>query len=617
VENNNMKKHGQKLKLSAALLIAAFSTGLQAEPLVTLKEMVDKIISANPEVQARYHEYIGSGYERDAARGNYLPKADIVSTYRNQEDFPNSNLSRASGTAIPKFNNEFVIRQMLFDGFATPSEVARLNHAQRVRYYELQNTMQETTLEFMRSYEDTLRYRELLDYAKTNFVIHKQYFEKIKERVDAGVARKVDLEQATGRLALAEANLLTETNNLYDVSVRIQRLLGEIPPATLEKPTFVSGDVDASASEALQYAYANNPAILSTIEDIEATHKEIKTKESKYLPRFDLEARKNLGTTNDGRYSTSAADVLQLTMNYNIFNGFSDKAVVSQTVEKLNRSKDLRDKACIDTRQLVSIAYNDINQLKQQLEYRKQHRASIEAARDAYQKQFDIGQRTLLDLLDSENELFQAKRNFANAEYDLQTAYIRLFAAQGQLVQKVGSVRQDLPTVNKEAYEDAVAMCAATAPEQVTVDKAALLADAKPLNQTRLITPVAAPEPAKEKIVLSDKVIPDVQFETNSAKIKPASYPVLDNAIKTLKEWGESGVEVGGHTDKRNTSSEAYNLNLSDKRANSVMQYLIKHGIEAKRLSAKGYGFSVPIAENDPVSGSSVNRRVELVRQKD
>lgn len=489
----------QSLKQPIIFIALLFSSVAYATPLVTLKDMVEQVITANPEVQVKYHEYTGAGYERDVVKGGYLPKADIVSTYRRQEDI-DGGLSRRNGTAIPRFNNELVLRQMIFDGFATPNEVSRLGHAQKVRFYELQSVMQNTTLEFVRSYVDTLRYRQLTEYAKTNYVIHKQYYDKIKERVDAGIARRVDLEQAAGRLALAEANLLTETTNLYDVTARIQRLLGELPPETLEKPAFIEGEIAPSSAEALQVAYLSNPDLLSTIEDIQATQKEVKTKEARYLPRFDLQARKNLGTSSDGENSTSAADLLELTMNFNLFNGFSDKAAVSQTLEKLNRSNDLRDKACIDTRQIVTIAYNDIRQLKEQLTYRDQHRASIENAREAYQKQFDIGQRTLLDLLDTENEYFQAKRSFANTEYDLMNAYARLFAGQGQLVNRIGSSRQGLPDVKREDYVDAATVCQAVAAAPVTIDKAAILADAKPLNVTnrQLIKPIdkAAQAPA-------------------------------------------------------------------------------------------------------------------------
>jgi adhesin transport system outer membrane protein len=466
---------------------ALYVAPAHAEPLVTLKQMVEKTISSNPEVQVKYHAYVGAGYERDVVKGGFLPKVDVQSTYRNQENV--SGLSNSNGTDIPTWNNELVLRQMIFDGFATSNEVNRLGQAQRVRYYELQSAMQNVTLEFMRSYIDTLRYRQLSDYAKTNYVTHKQLFDRIKERVDAGVARRVDLEQASGRLALAEANLLTEMTNLHDVTARMQRLLGELPPPTLEQPEFYSTGAEATAVDALRVAYLKNPDLLSTIEDIQASKYEVKTKEAKYMPRLDLQARKNLGTSNDGRNSTSAADLLELTASFNLFNGFSDKAAISQTIEKLNVSNDLRDKACVDTRQMVTIAYNDIKQLKEQLTYRDAHQKSIENAREAYRKQFDIGQRTLLDLLDTENEYFQAKRAYSNTDFDVQTAYARLYAGQGELLNKIGTQRQGLPEMNRGAYVDGESVCQAIAPEQLEIDKAALLADAKPLAVTDKVMP--------------------------------------------------------------------------------------------------------------------------------
>ena len=489
----------KKLVLSALAVIfytAATAESLHAEPIVSLKQLVEKVVSSNPEVQAKYHNYLGAGFEQDVAKGGYLPKVDITSSYRRQEDIDNGR-SKASGLAVPTWNNELVLRQMIFDGMATPNEINRLGHAQRVRYYELQAAMQNTTLEFMRSYIDSLRYTQLADYAKNNYVTHKQLFDKIKERVDAGVARRVDLEQATGRLALAEANLLTETTNLHDVTARMQRLLGELPPATLEQPEFYKAGAQATPVEALRVAYLQNPDLLSTIEDIQAAKDEVKVKEGKFLPRLDLQARKNLGTSNDGRNSTNAADVLELTANFNLFNGFSDKAAVGQTIEKMNTANDVRDKACVDTRQLVTIAYNDITQLKEQLGYRDTHQKSIENAREAYRKQFDIGQRTLLDLLDTENEYFQAKRNYANTDYDVQTAYARLYAVQGDLLAKVGAQRPGLPELNRADYLEAATVCEAIAPAQVTVDKAALVADAKPLSVSNQLMVKQAAKPAQ------------------------------------------------------------------------------------------------------------------------
>lgn len=602
-----------KLAILALSSIGMFASGFTyaAEPLVTIKDMVEKVVTSNPEVQAQYHKFLESGFDQEIARAVFLPKADVVSTYRNQEELTKN----ISNTAVPRMNNELVLRQMIFDGFRTSHEVKRLGHANRVRYYELQSVMQETTLEFMRAYIDALRYRELSQFAKDNYIVHKQLFDRIKERVDAGVARKVDLEQATGRLALAEANLLTEATNLHDVTARMQRLYGELPPETLEFPTFFSAGVEPTAADALKVAYAQNPDLLSTIEDIQAQKNQVKTDEGRYLPRLDLQARKNLGASSDGRHSINAADVLELTMNFNLFNGFADQNSIKQAAQKLNGAQDKRDKACVDTRQLIVIAYNDIERLKEQRIYRTQHKDSIENAREAYRKQFDIGQRTLLDLLDTENEYFQAKRSLTNTGFDIQTAYARTYAAQGELLNKIGAARGNLPDYAREQYMDSENVCKAVAPVQIDVDKLALLANAKPLGST--LTTFKMAEPAKiEAKPVTNIVLPDVQFETNSAKIKVESYPILDNAIITLKEWGDVNVEVAGHTDQRKTSKADYNQHLSEKRAQAVLDYLVEKGVDAKRLTAKGYGFSQPIAENDPNAGNAINRRVELIREK-
>ena len=320
------------LTLSWWMSILVSGLAQAAEPLVSVKDMVEKVVTSNPEVQARYHKFLESGYEQQMMRGEFLPNVDVVSTYRNQEEM----IKNISNTAIPRMNNELVLRQMIFDGFATSSEVKRLGHANRVRYYELQSSMQNTTLEFMRAYIDALRYRELSQFAKDNYVVHKQLFDRIQERVNAGVARKVDLEQASGRLALAEANLLTETTNLHDVTARMQRLYGELPPDTLEAPKFSDKGVEPTAEEALKVAYFQNPDLLSTIEDIQAKKKEINTNEARYMPRLDLQARKNLGVSSDGRNSINAADLLEVTMNFNLFNGFSDSNLIKQTAQKLN-----------------------------------------------------------------------------------------------------------------------------------------------------------------------------------------------------------------------------------------------------------------------------------------
>jgi outer membrane protein, adhesin transport system len=470
-----VKRFYQIIAVATAILAA---TSAEAGPPVTLREMVEKTISANPQVQAQFHTYQSALEEQGVARGELFPKADIISTYRAQE----SKVQNIGNTELPEYETQLVIKQLLFDGFATTSEVRRLNHASRVRYYDLLATMQDTTLEFVKAYIDIQRYEQLIDYAKENYVAHKQLFDRIEERVNAGVGRRVDLEQASGRLALAESNLLTEITHLHDVKVRFQRLLGESPPETMEVVDFSKFGVDPTAGEALAVAYKQNPQLHSSIENIFATQQELKTKEAKYMPRLDLLARHDLDVSSNGKNSSEAADVLEVTLSFNLFNGLSDKSAISQINEKLNSTKDLRDNACLEVRQSLVIAYDDIGHFKEQLIYRNQHQLATEKARVAYRKQYDLGQRTLLDLLDTENELFQARLDYANTEMDLNTAYARVYAAQGELLSKLQVMRTDLPDFTKSESLDSEAVCKIDTNMPILVDKAQLLMDAKPLG---------------------------------------------------------------------------------------------------------------------------------------
>lgn len=105
-----------------------------------------------------------------------------------------------------------------------------------------------------------------------------------------------------------------------------------------------------------------------------------------------------------------------------------------------------------------------------------------------------------------------------------------------------------------------------------------------------------------------------VNFDNGSARLRPEFIAILDNAAATLKEWGEIKVEVAGHTDSAGT--DKYNLGLSQRRAEAVRDYLIRQGVAADRLTAKGYGESMPVADNKTAEGRYRNRRVELIPQQ-
>jgi flagellar motor protein MotB len=105
-------------------------------------------------------------------------------------------------------------------------------------------------------------------------------------------------------------------------------------------------------------------------------------------------------------------------------------------------------------------------------------------------------------------------------------------------------------------------------------------------------------------------VLDDCNFETGKAELKPESYTVLDELVAYLVRKEDERIELGGHTDNVGTAKS--NLILSEARANTVRAYVIMKGIDPLRVTAKGYGFTVPVAENTTAEGRALNRRTEV-----
>jgi adhesin transport system outer membrane protein len=482
-------------KRKIALLISVlglFSAVAAAQTPATLQDTVKKAIVSNPEVQARWHAFLSSQHEQDVARGGYFPRVDLR-TGIGRENLTEPGLPT---THLTRRDAALSLSQMIYDGFATRDEVARLAYSKLVRYYEVLDASESTALEVVRAYSDVLRQRELLQLAQENFAQHEQVFSQIQQRVQAGVGRRVDLEQAGGRMALAQSNLLTEASNLHDVSARYQRLVGELPPGEMSAPELLTQNIPPTVEEALKQAYQGSPAFNAAIENVRAAQSEARGRESNFHPRVELRASQGLAFNADGVAGRSDDQVVELVLNYNLFKGGSDRALTRQFAERLAQSKELRDKACRDLRQTLAIAFNDIHNLSRQLGFLDQHQLAIEKAREAYRKQFDIGQRTLLDLLDSENEYFQARRAYVNATYEHALAHARTLADMGNLLATLQVGRDDLPTAQELGQDRQEVDPGSQCPAEAPLVTARLEPAPRPVVATPAQVPEAAPLPA-------------------------------------------------------------------------------------------------------------------------
>jgi OOP family OmpA-OmpF porin len=123
--------------------------------------------------------------------------------------------------------------------------------------------------------------------------------------------------------------------------------------------------------------------------------------------------------------------------------------------------------------------------------------------------------------------------------------------------------------------------------------------------------PAAAPAPAPPAEVVQERIVlRGVNFDFDKSEVRPDAAVVLDEVVSILSGKPDVEVRVEGHTDS--TGPEAYNQGLSERRADSVLRYLVQKGIGEARLTSVGFGESNPIATNDTREGRALNRRVEL-----
>ncbi|MCG3171127.1 MAG: hypothetical protein CALGDGBN_02714 [Pseudomonadales bacterium] len=480
----------------AVSLVSLFAAGpvLAAGTLADLRSVARQTVTSNPEVRAAVQEYLAAGEQSRVARGGYLPQLDVeAGVGRERIDDP-----RFVENDFTRDRVSLLLSQMIYDGFRTRNEVRRLDHAARTRWHEIWGESERLSAEAARAYYDVLRHRALVELSEQNYATHRMIYEQIERRVKAGVSRRVDLEQAAGRLALAESNLLTDATNLHDVSMRYQRVVGEVPAPGLAEPEVAAGLLPATIRETLALAYTQSPVMNAAITNVWSADAAKDAQKARMLPRFDLRARQDYWHDKDDISGRHEDAVVELVMTYNLYNGGSDLAEKRRLVHKATQAVDLREKTCRDIRQEVSIAYNDMRRLEEQLGYLDRHQLSIEKAREAYRRQFDIGQRTLLDMLDTENEYYQARRAYLNADRDHDIAYTRTLAGVGALVRalELGNGLHELPQPRGKSDEvpDMYPVCPAEETAAPAIDKEELFREA--LRKQGGAKPVAAPRPA-------------------------------------------------------------------------------------------------------------------------
>jgi adhesin transport system outer membrane protein len=404
-----------KSTFSCLFIWCLLSSGIAAAD--TIDEVLRKTLETNPDLLSKEAERYEQDNNLKSAFAGYLPTVDLSVSYgRDKNTNSTTRAVNGSSLTLTKRETSLSLTQMLFDGFATVSSVeaaeSRVKGLSKDVFVSLENVL----VRVAEVYLEVLRHRKIVGYAKENLASHQEVFQQIQLRVESGLAKKADVDQAAGRLALARTNLLEAQANLRDAETNYKRVTG-FEADELMRPDVPYEQLPLTEEAAIVLAIRNSYILQRAQMDIEAARADKRSAMAYYYPTLNLEVSGSDNKNVAGNAVDTDSFSVMLKMNYNIFRGGADRASELSSSWRIEQAKETYNTTHRQVEQSIRLAWNAYTNTRSQLGYRKEHAEASQRTRDAYQDQFAIGQRTLLDLLDSENELYTSRTAYISSQY--------------------------------------------------------------------------------------------------------------------------------------------------------------------------------------------------------
>jgi adhesin transport system outer membrane protein len=429
-----------------ALTLGALIAGTGSAHAETLQDAVHYMLQTNPDVKSIAYNRLARGEEVKQARAGYLPSLDIsYGAGIADQNNPFDDTSYPQSTVLS-------LRQNVFRGFADQYEVERQTARVNSSAYLLQGRSENIALVTSRVYLNYLRQLELLELAKENLTIHQRIHDQIKLRSESGIDRKADLDQVMGRLSLAESSLVIAEANVADAETDYQFVVGRIPEH-LVKPQPVDAFIPALLEEAQQLAVKNYPILKSAQADVQAREAQYVVAKSNYYPKLDIvvdqkwEEDVDIPGYEEELRATAVA-------RFNIFNGFSDKARIAETCYLIKEAREIQKNTERQIIESIRLSWMAHQASQNSIVYLQNYVKSTGATAEAFSKQWNIGRRSMFDVLDIEAELVNAKIDLVNAQYDKLYAQYRILNGMGQLVHTMGLQWPVESKVEKDNQDD-------------------------------------------------------------------------------------------------------------------------------------------------------------------
>lgn len=409
--------------LATALLLVP--TLAQSKP---LKTTIAETLASHPQQARAIERHAASLEQVQMDEAGYRPTLDLSAGIGRERAFKSSDndwyTRRELGLSMS---------QMLYDGYETKSRVDTSMAGARAEQARSAEQAEALALEVATVYLDVIRQRQLLESTKNNVAAHQDTFNKISRRADLGVGSVADATQARGRLALANYNLTVVEGNLWESEINFERVVG-YKPGELEMPADdCCTHLPYTAEDARYLAVMEHPRFAAAVADHEASLGQVGVANSAMHPKVFLEVdyTSNKGANGVSERKQSASAMVRARQN--IYRGGADEARISISQHRADVARAQGEKDRRDLEADAQIAWFKLESVYLQIPELERRQNEAQGTRDAYAKQFNIGQRSLLDLLDSENELFTANNELIVAKIDEQLARYTLLARVGRL----------------------------------------------------------------------------------------------------------------------------------------------------------------------------------------
>lgn len=420
----------------------------------SLEQAVAFTFETHPELRVAYTRFKVNEKQVEQAEAGYWPTIDVTAGIGYEyTDSPGTRRSGLIGdddtVDLTRRELGVSLKQELFSGFHTSNEVDRTSYATSAQQWRLYGVAEDLALEVSKVYLNIIKAEKLVGLSEKNLAEHDAIYQQIKLRTDSGFGSSADLSQINGRLAKAHSNLIAAKNNYLDSKVIFYRVINQRPD-NLVIPYPDASMLPATEEEGIQIALQNHPVIKSASSDIQSARAQYGSAKSTYYPRvsFDLEGNFNDNIDGEdghvGNVGGENNEVLaMIRVSYNIFAGGENEAYVKETAYKMSEASELNKSVHRQVKEGFILSWNAFEQLNLQKKYIKMHVIASKDTQSDYQEQFKIGQRSLLDLLDTENELYQARRDFLDAEFTEISAQYRILHAMGLLVDALRVTRPE------------------------------------------------------------------------------------------------------------------------------------------------------------------------------